>query len=129
MPPDWLVDQLQLAEHEVEAVAGTVSVDNFDDHEPAVADRFRNSYTIGSDGTHPHIHGANLGLRADAYMRAGGWADLSTAEDHDLWGRLVRVGAKTVSTARIEVVTSGRRTGRAPRGFADALAAHNQRSS
>jgi cellulose synthase/poly-beta-1,6-N-acetylglucosamine synthase-like glycosyltransferase len=126
VPPNWIVDQLQLAEQDIEAIAGTVSVDGFEEHEPEVATRFRSSYVIGTDGTHPHIHGANLGLRADAYVRAGGWSDLRTAEDHDLWRRLLRAGAKTLSTARIEVVTSGRRIGRAPHGFAGALAAHNR---
>jgi hypothetical protein len=43
-----------------------------------------------------------------------------------LWRRLIRIGARTVSTARIEVVTSGRRMGRAPEGFAGALAPHNK---
>ncbi len=84
--------------------------------------RFRLSYTIHPDGSHPHVHGANLGVRADAYLRAGEWNALETAEDHDLWGRL----PNRLSTARIEVVTSGRRQGRAPSGFAGALAAHNQ---
>jgi hypothetical protein len=127
VPPGWIADQLQIAaEAACTAIAGTVSVDSFVEHQPEVAERFRSSYIIGSDGTHPHVHGANLGVRADAYIRAGGWADLTTAEDHDLWGRLKLTGARTVSTARIEVITSGRRVGRAPHGFAGALGAHNK---
>jgi len=125
VPPAWLCDQLKLADQGVEAIAGTVSVDNFEEHGPQVAERFRTSYIIRSDGSHSHVHGANLGIRGDAYLRAGGWSGLSTAEDHDLWRRLLRQGAHTVSTSRIEVETSGRRVGRAPHGFADALAAHN----
>jgi glycosyltransferase involved in cell wall biosynthesis len=126
VPPSWIADQLQLAEERTEAIAGTISVDSFEEHEPEVADRFRATYVIATDGTHPHVHGANIGVLADAYCRAGGWKDLRTAEDHDLWRRLIRIGARTVSTARIEVVTSGRRRGRAPDGFAGALAAHNK---
>jgi glycosyltransferase involved in cell wall biosynthesis len=126
VPRSWLTNQLQLARGGVEAFAGTVSVDSFDEHGPQVAERFRASYTIASDGWHPHVHGANLGVRADCYLSAGGWSPLQTGEDHDLWDRLVARGAKLVSTARIEVVTSGRRVGRAPNGFADALAAHNE---
>jgi glycosyltransferase involved in cell wall biosynthesis len=125
IPPRWLIDQLRLASQGIEAIAGTVSVDSFAEHGPEVADRFRASYTIRPDGSHPHIHGANLGVRADAYLKAGGWTNLSTAEDHDLWRRLLTARSATVSTARIEVATSGRRMGRAPSGFADALAAHN----
>lgn len=126
VPPNWIVNQLRLAESGIEAIAGTINVDSFEEHEPEVAERFRTSYLIAKDGTHTHVHGANLSVRADAYCRAGGWTDLRTAEDHDLWRRLIRTGARTASTARIEVVTSGRRVGRAPDGFAAALAAHNK---
>jgi hypothetical protein len=110
----------------VQAIAGIVDVDSFQEHEARVPERFRSTYVLHPDGTHPHIHGANLGVRADVYMRAGGWADLHTAEDHDLWRRLTAAGAKKLSSSRLKVVTSGRRHGRAPLGFAGALAAHNE---
>jgi glycosyltransferase involved in cell wall biosynthesis len=126
VPSSWLCDQLKLADEGIEAIAGAVSVDSFEEHDLKVAERFRTSYTIGTDGTHPHIHGANLGVRADAYLRAGGWSDLVTAEDHDLWGRLHRESTRMASPASVQVTTSGRRIGRAPQGFAGALAAHNK---
>ena len=126
VPSFWLVDQLMLAWRGIEALLGTINVDTFEEHGPDVPERFRASYTIAPSGWHPHIHGANLGVRADVYRNAGGWAPLETAEDHDLWGRLVRGHARIFSTACIEVITSGRRMGRAPHGFADALAAHNE---
>jgi glycosyltransferase involved in cell wall biosynthesis len=129
IPPSWLIDQLRLADQGIEGIAGTVSVDSYEEHGPEVAGRFRTSYVIRPDGSHPHVHGANLGVRADAYLRAGGWADLRTAEDHDLWNRLLRTRCATVSTSRIEVATSGRRVGRAPHGFADALSAHNNNTA
>ena len=122
---DWLVQQLLLAEQSFEAVAGTISVDSFAEHDAFVAERFRATYHIEADGSHKHVHGANLGIRADAYQRAGGWGDLVTAEDHDLWKRLESAGARRTSTSATSVVTSGRRVGRAPNGFAGALAAHN----
>ena len=126
VPPYWLVDQLRIASRGVHAVAGTVDVRDFSEHLPHVYLRFRETYTIATDGTHPHVHGANLGVRADAYLRAGGWAGLATAEDHDLWGRLLTSGHARVSDATLQVITSGRRSGRAPLGFANALAAHNE---
>jgi hypothetical protein len=125
VPRTWLSDQIEFAASGIEAVAGIVEVDSFEEHGPEVSERFRTSYSIYADGTHPHIHGANLGVRADRYVCVGGWADLKTAEDHDLWGRLRRTGARLLSSAHLQVVTSGRRIGRAPSGFAGALAAHN----
>jgi len=126
VPRSWLADQLQLAMEGIQAVAGIVDVDSFGEHEMGVDMRFRNSYLIHPDGSHPHVHGANLGVRADAYLLAGGWKGIDTGEDHDLWGRLIATAARRASTAAVKVLTSGRRVGRAPRGFADALAAHNE---
>jgi glycosyltransferase involved in cell wall biosynthesis len=126
VPRSWLVDQLLLADRGIETVAGIVDVDSFDEHEIGVDIRFRNSYLIHPDGSHPHVHGANLGIRADAYLRSGGWEGLDTGEDHDLWDRLMRTAARRASTATVKVLTSGRRVGRAPHGFADALAARNE---
>ncbi|MFC6645305.1 glycosyltransferase [Granulicella cerasi] len=124
VPETWLIDQISLAEQGAEAIAGVVSVDSFEEHPPYVATRFRDSYLLNPDGTHPHVHGANLGVRADVYLAAGGWSGLSTAEDHDLWNRVMAHGRDCRSLTRLEVITSGRVRGRAPNGFAAALAAH-----
>jgi Glycosyl transferase family 2 len=126
VPRTWLKEQLLTASEGMEAIAGTVDVDSFVEHDEGAAHRFRETYLIFPDGTHPHIHGANLGVRADAYVRAGGWSALETAEDHDLWQRLEQHGSKRISLAKLKVMTSGRRVGRAPFGFANALAAQNR---
>jgi glycosyltransferase involved in cell wall biosynthesis len=125
VPATWLQAHLASADAGFAAVAGIIDVDSFAEHESLVFERFRLTYLIHPDGTHPHVHGANLGVRADAYLQAGGWQDLCTAEDHDLWRRLKSTRHKRVSDARLCVLTSGRRFGRAPLGFAGALAAHN----
>ncbi len=129
VPETWLVDQLEFAEEGVESIAGTIDVDSFHEHQPAVELRFRNSYPIHPDGSHPHVHGANLGIRADTYLRVGGWSNHQTSEDHDLWNRLAKDGASRLSFGNIKVLTSGRRVGRAPDGFAGALSAHNEVSA
>lgn len=126
VPKTWLTDQLAIAEQGIEAIAGVVSVDSFEEHSVGTDMRFRHSYVIHADGSHPHVHGANIGVRADTYLRSGGWRGIETAEDHDLWNRLVAAASKRQSTARIQVVTSGRRVGRAPHGFAEALAVHDE---
>jgi Glycosyl transferase family 2 len=129
VPETWLLDQLSIAATNVEAIAGIVDVDSFSEHGPEVADRFHASYLIHPDGTHPHVHGANFGVRADAYLRAGGWSPLPTAEDHDLWKRLDNAGSLRASPESVKVVTSGRRMGRVPLGFAQALAAYNNEAA
>ena len=126
VPKSWLLDQLKAASANVDAIAGTVDVDSFQEHNAGIADLFRKTYLIHADGSHPHVHGANLGVRADAYVRAGGWGELETAEDHDLWNRLKTTGSRTRSIGHLSVVTSGRVTGRAPLGFAGALLALNE---
>jgi hypothetical protein len=73
VPRDWLTRQLAIARQGIDAVAGIVDVDSFLEHDSGVPERFRRSYQIYEDGTHPHVHGANMGIRADAYLRAGGW--------------------------------------------------------
>ena len=125
VPTDWLLDQLSIAAQGFAAVAGTVRVDLVCRARRARVRRssFGRLTSPDADGTHPHVHGANLGVRADAYLRVGGWLNLATAEDHDLWNRLHRSGHQHLSDARLQVTTSGRRLGRAPSGFADAVAA------
>lgn len=126
VPKDWLVNHLSFAERGFEAVAGIIDVDSFVEHKQWVEGRFRLTYLIRADGSHPHVHGANLGVRADAYLIAGGWSKMQSAEDHDLWNRLRCREHLRVSDAALIVNTSGRRVGRAPSGFAEALAAHNE---
>ena len=126
VPPEWLAKQLHHAINEYAGVVGIVDVDSFREHQCHVARRFKETYVLHSDGTHPHVHGANIGFQAEAYLNAGGWAALSTAEDHDLWGRFKKAGHRLISYISLKVMTSGRREGRAPMGFAAALAAHNE---
>jgi hypothetical protein len=67
---------------------------------------------------HPHVHGANLGIRGDAYLALGGWRPLATGEDADLAGRAARAGYLRITrTASIPVITSVRSAGRTPGGF------------
>ncbi len=120
VPPSWLTAQLTIAEAGVVGVAGTVRIDGEAAGWP-LATRFADSYTVAMDGTHPHVHGANLGVRGDAYLACGGWSPLPTAEDHDLWNRVRRQG-RTLTTTTTCVTTSHRTIGRAPAGFADNLA-------
>lgn len=122
VPVGWLAGHRRAAETGHAAVAGVVEVDSFDDHGPHTAMRHRRSYD-GPTDDHPHVHGANLGVRADAYLAVGGWSALLTGEDHALWLAVRGAGYPTRSTRSMRVVTSGRRHGRAPAGFAADLRA------
>jgi len=71
---------------------------------------------------HPHVHGANLGIRGDAYLALGGWPALPTGEDAELARRAQAAGhVRIARTAAIPVLTSTRRAGRAPQGFSGYL--------
>lgn len=118
VPRRWLAVQLALAEAGTELVLGTV----LPDAELSVVERARwhGSHTL-VDG-HPHVHGANLGVRADRYLRAGGFSDVDSDEDVLLVDALRRLGAHECRTALIPVLTSGRLDGRVPGGFGGYLA-------
>lgn len=70
---------------------------------------------------HRHIHGANLGVSAEAYRRAGGFQPLKSSEDVALVNGLLSSGAAIAWSATPRVVTSARRDFRAPDGFGATL--------
>jgi glycosyltransferase involved in cell wall biosynthesis len=116
VPPSWLTDHLRVAETGAMALAGVVRVDSFRDHPPIVSVRFQEIYG-GAHDEHPHVHGANLGVRADAYLAAGGWPALASGEDNGLWDALRAAGVPSISTRTVHVVTSSRTVTRATGGF------------
>jgi cellulose synthase/poly-beta-1,6-N-acetylglucosamine synthase-like glycosyltransferase len=118
---NWIAVQLGFADQGVTAVAGIVRLDS--DGPVAVHEIFRHTYLTGEKGTHTHVHGANLSVRADAYQDVGGWSGLALAEDHCLWARLRGKGWRVSSPVSSVVTTSARLEGRAKGGFADTLRA------
>ena len=118
---DWISHHLQLATRGFCAIAGIVRVASIEGRDAAAIRDFHAGYTTYEDGTHPHVHGANLGVRSDAYADAGGWSDLTVAEDHCLWSRVRSRGWPTIASVGSVVLTSGRLYGRAHGGFADTL--------
>lgn len=121
VPHDWITVQLTLANAGIAAVAGIVKLE--EGGSLAAHALYRATYLTRPDGTHAHVHGANLALRADAYVDAGGWAHRALAEDHCLWDRLRHRGWPLSSPVSSVVVTSARLIGRARGGFADTLKA------
>ncbi|KAA0997463.1 glycosyltransferase [Paraburkholderia panacisoli] len=116
VPPDWLVQQLRCS---ADAVCGVISVHDWSGHCDAVREDFLRTY-CDADGHH-HIHGANIGVAAAAYLRAGGFPLLESNEDVAFVQALIDTGATIAWTASTRVVTSARMDCRARRGFGATL--------
>ncbi|HEY2268236.1 MAG TPA: glycosyltransferase [Streptosporangiaceae bacterium] len=120
VPPSWLSRQLGYAAQGWDMVLGTVTVTDWAGHPPHLPAVFAARYEFGA-GPHPHVHGANLGIRASAYLAAGGFKPLRTAEDHALMAAATEAGCQVLQASDITVETSARRQARAPRGFGHLL--------
>ena len=120
--PDWIAAQLALKS---DAVCGTVAVRDWGTYGDAMRCHYDATYTDADD--HQHIHGANFGVCAQAYQRAGGFQPLQTSEDVALVQSLQGMGASIAWSAAPRVFTSARRTFRAPGGFGATLLRVEQR--
>ncbi|SMP56098.1 glycosyltransferase [Noviherbaspirillum suwonense] len=120
---DWLHQQLRLRDEAgADAVCGTISVTDWTPHLArlqALLQRFHASYTDADD--HRHIHGANFGVSAQAYRRAGGFQAVTCSEDVALVMALQADGARIAWSAAPRVVTSARIASKARGGFGDTL--------
>lgn len=121
VPPDWLHGQLQARS---EAFCGMVRVECWDGYAPMVRQAFEARHPAREP--HPHVHGANLGVSAEAYLRCGGWQSLARDEDVALVGSLDAIGARVARLVHPVVATSARRQARLSGGFADYLRALEQ---
>lgn len=116
VPPNWLVTMVDLADSGADLVLGTVMPD---DLPHPLLHRWLDRHHL-RDG-HPHVHAANLGVRADAYIALGGWRPTAHGEDVDLVDRASARDLRIARSGAVPVRTSGRLRGRAPNGFADYL--------
>lgn len=131
VPPHWLTHQQELADAGADVMIGTVRPD-FRDLDAARTAAWWRRYRPGV--ANDAVHGANLGIRADALVRAGGFPALDEHEDVELVDALRRDGARIVLSDGAWVRTSGRQTGRTPGGYArylrdDLLLAPERRES
>jgi glycosyltransferase involved in cell wall biosynthesis len=123
VPACWLRQQARHASQGWDAIVGTIQVADWSGYPAGTRSLFRERYE-GVDnvtGQHGHVHGANLGFRASAYLAAGGFPDLPTAEDHALVAALAGAGSRVLRTRALPVTTSARRESRAPHGFSHYL--------
>lgn len=118
VPENWFAAQLDHVAAGARVVAGTVTVEDWQEHSHAVRDRATSAYLASP---HRHVHGANLSFTATAYLAAGGFSPLASDEDVALV-RAFRANDEPIAWAMdLAVTTSARRQARAPRGFAGYL--------
>ena len=68
---------------------GPVSVRDWSGRPAGTAEAWRRQY----ETEYLPIHGANFGIDGATYLEAGGFAELPTGEDRDLFERTVALGA------------------------------------
>lgn len=117
VPPHWLISQRQW---QADAVCGTVHIERWQSWQTAALRKLYRSRYQAHEG-HRHIHGANLGVCAQAYTKVGGFQPLAAHEDVQLVLALEASGAQIVWTAQHSVATSSREDSRAREGFGDYL--------
>lgn len=129
VPTDWACEHLRLAAVGAHGVAGLAELDGAAHLPPEVRRRYRAIVERGIQGrTHRHVYGANLGVRADAYLAVDGFpVGAGPGEDHGLWRRMAAAGYRLEHPTSLRVRTSARLQGRAEGGLADLLLAlHGQ---
>ena len=118
VPRDWLTRQLRYARAGANVVAGTVGVEDWSERPARVRRIAEGAYR---DPDRRHVHGANLGVRAESYVGVGGFTAVDRDEDVALMAALARAGEPIVWADDLAVTTSSRRVSRAPAGFATYL--------
>lgn len=116
VPHDWFAAQLACT---ADAFCGVVQVDDWKDFSSAVRRRFARSERARNG--HRHVHGANMGFSAAAYLRSGGFQPLTCGEDVALIAAIERAGGNVARLGAPRVITSARREARAPNGFSHFL--------
>jgi cellulose synthase/poly-beta-1,6-N-acetylglucosamine synthase-like glycosyltransferase len=114
---DWLTRMISHADAGADLVLGTVRPSA--GLPPSLHASWLDAHNLG-DG-HPHVYGANLGIRTTTYRDLGGWSPLTTGEDTDLVERSQRHHLRIQRCGDVIVTTSSRPLSRVPHGFATYL--------
>lgn len=115
----WLIRHITWAESGMDLVIG--SVEPHGPVTPAVLAAWHSQHRLGEG--HPHVHGANLGIRAHTWRAVGGFGAPTVGEDVALVARVKAQSTRWVATDTTRVATSARLRGRVTGGFADYLSA------
>jgi cellulose synthase/poly-beta-1,6-N-acetylglucosamine synthase-like glycosyltransferase len=123
VPADWLETHCRWAAHGADAVAGLVRVDPLDPLPRTVRRMIERELDAHASSPHPHVFGANIGMRAAWWYAVGGFPPIPVGEDQLIIQRLRAAGARVMAVSDSVVTTSGRLDPRAPAGFGAHLAA------
>ncbi|RTL67803.1 MAG: glycosyltransferase [Pseudonocardiaceae bacterium] len=122
VPPAWIRDHLRFADAGADAVAGVVDLDGLHELPADVQCRYTAIVDAGTTAHgHTHAYAANLGVRADAFVAAGGFPVVAAGEEHALLAVLRAAGRRIATPVDVRVRTSARTRGRAEGGLADLL--------
>ena len=120
---DWVACHLHWADRGLDAIAGLVDV-AWHPGQATLARRYAHAVAHAGNSTgHHHVHGANLGLRANRWAQVAGCGDGEDGEDGELWRRLRAAGVGTLGVTDLRVRTSARVHGRVAGGFSGYLRA------
>jgi GT2 family glycosyltransferase len=119
VPVDWLQRMVAYADEGWDAVVGTVAVRDWAD--ASRTETVRRAWQADYARSRDHVHGANLGVRADRYAAVGGVPADALAEDTGLVTALRAAGARVLTATDLPVLTSARSSTRAPGGFSSFL--------
>ncbi len=117
VPSRWLVRHVMWAERGADLVVGTAEPVGVARGEALAAWHARHQLVEG----HTHVHGANLGVRANRWRQVGGFGQRTVGEDVDLVERVRALTGRWVATDTARVLTSGRPRSRVDGCFADYL--------
>jgi GT2 family glycosyltransferase len=122
--PDWLIRHIRAAAQH-DAVLGPVEVRDWTPRGEHCAQLFERACALEPDAQ--RVHGANLGVRAEAYLRVGGFPALPVAEDRALVEALRTAGESVAFRPDLAVFTSARISRRVRGGFSDFLSRLQER--
>lgn len=132
---NWLAEQLRLIKAGARAIGGHIELDPEEsellavqalaERERGARERLRSALQESAPGApveHHHFSGASLALTARTYESCGGLPVRAALEDEALERELRARGVPIHRSRRVQVRTSARTSGRAPRGLARDLA-------
>jgi glycosyltransferase involved in cell wall biosynthesis len=130
VPAHWVLEQLRYAAAGAHGVAGMADLADESHLSDNTRQRYRKILDDGMrGGEHGHVYAANLGVRADAYLRCGGFPARGHGEERHLWAAMAADGCRLRRPSDLRVRTSARTRGRARGGVADLLRSFQVESS